>query len=185
MPPTGGATRAVCPGPPMCSNKIRSSVTFQSSFFKGLVSLYFRLKSACSFASRFMLLTQIMHNYQNLTRLLRSPLARAPSVVLFDLKPLIEDGNLQVYMYCVHARKRASGAPEHTSEHVKSQNFQGRAPRPSSDNPFCGATLFVFALGPPPPPPPPPILSAALQVHAYSFTYVSMCDLPIITEVYL
>ena len=48
-----------------------------------------------------MLLTQIMHNY--LTWLLRSPLARAPYVVLFDLKPLIEDSNLQVYMYRVHA----------------------------------------------------------------------------------
>ena len=35
-------------------------------------------------------------NTNNLTWLLRSPLARAPYVVLFDLKPLIEDGNLQV-----------------------------------------------------------------------------------------
>ena len=33
---------------------------------------------------------------------LHSPLARAPYVVFFDLKPLIEDGNLQVYMDCVH-----------------------------------------------------------------------------------
>ena len=43
-----------CKGAPKqcraCSNKIRSSVTFQSSFFKELVSLSFRLKSACSFA---------------------------------------------------------------------------------------------------------------------------------------
>ena len=155
----------------MCSNKIRSSVTFQSSFFKGLVSLYFRLKSACSFASRFMLLTQIMHNYQNLTWLLRSPLARAPSV-LFDLKPLIEDGNLQVYMYCVHARKRASGAPEHTSEHVKSQNFQGACPQTLLRQSILRGHTFCICPGP------PPILSAALQVHAYSFTYVSMCDLP-------
>ena len=89
-----------CKGAPKrcrtCSSKIRSSVTFRSSFFKGLVSLYFRQKSACSFALRFMLLTQIMHNY--LTWLLRSPLARAPYVVLLDLKPLIKDGNLQVYM---------------------------------------------------------------------------------------
>ena len=66
----GGATGAFALGPQCkggpkqcrtCSNKICSSVTFQS---KGLVSLYFRLKSACSFALRFsMLLTQIMHNY--------------------------------------------------------------------------------------------------------------------------
>ena len=34
----------------------------------------------------------------------RSPLARAPFVLLFfDLNSLIENGNLQVYMYCLHA----------------------------------------------------------------------------------
>ena len=55
-----------------CSNQIRSSVTFQSSFFKRLVSLYFWVKSACSFALHFMLL---MQNY--LTWLLCSPLATA------------------------------------------------------------------------------------------------------------
>ena len=51
-----------CKGAPKrcqtCSNKIRSSVTFQSSFFNRLVSLYFLLKSACSYALRFM--TQII-----------------------------------------------------------------------------------------------------------------------------
>ena len=50
-----------CKGAPKqcktCSNKICSSVTFQSSFFKGLVLLNFWLKSACSC---FMLLTQII-----------------------------------------------------------------------------------------------------------------------------
>ena len=111
VPPTGVGgegqheqfvPRPQCKGTPKqcrtCSNKMGSSVTF---FFKGVVLLYFRLKSAFSFGLRFMLMTQIMHNY--LTWLLRSPLAKAPYVVLFDLKPLIEDGNLQVYMYCVHA----------------------------------------------------------------------------------
>ena len=44
------------------------------------------------------------------TWLLRILLARGPYVVLFDLKPLIEDGNLLVYMYCVHAQRRDSGA---------------------------------------------------------------------------
>ena len=58
-----------------CSNKIRLSLTFQSSFFKGLVSLYFRVRSACSFVLCCMLVKQIMHNY--LTCLLRSLLARA------------------------------------------------------------------------------------------------------------
>ena len=86
-----------------------------------------------------------------LTRLLRNPLARAPYVVLLDLKPLIKDGDLQVYMYCAHARKRASEAPEHTSEHVKSQNFFGACPQTPSHNPFCGPPIFLFALGPPNP----------------------------------
>ena len=70
-----------CKGAPKqcrtCLNKIRSSVTFQSSFLKGL---YFRLKSACSFSLRFMLLPQIMHNY--LAWLLHSTLAGAPYVIL-------------------------------------------------------------------------------------------------------
>ena len=101
-------------GPKKCrthSNKMHSSVTFQSTFFKGLVSLYFRLKSACSFALCFMLLTQIMHDY--LTLLLRSSLARALYVVLFDLKPLIGDVNLKVYMYCA-CTKKSLRSPQNT-----------------------------------------------------------------------
>ena len=51
----GGATGAVCPRPPgpqpvLDLFKISLSVTFQSSFFKGLVLLYFRVRSACSSA---------------------------------------------------------------------------------------------------------------------------------------
>ena len=42
--------------------------------------------------------------------------------------------------------------PEHTSEHVKSQNFLGACPPdPPHTIFFCGAPLFVFALGPPNP----------------------------------
>ena len=59
-----------------------------------------------------------MHNY--LTWLLRSPLAKAPYVAFFDPKQLIEDGNLQVYMYYVHARIELQEPSEHTLEHVKS-----------------------------------------------------------------
>ena len=55
----GGATGAVCSGPPNSARLIQirsgSSVTFQYSFFEGLVLLYFRLKSSCSFC--FMLYT--------------------------------------------------------------------------------------------------------------------------------
>ena len=119
-----GATGAVCPGPPnsaglvradlferTCSNKINSSVTFQSSFFKrfNLVSL-FQLKSACSFALRFMRLMQTITII-----LLRSQLAKAPYVVLFVLKPLNRRRQLAgIYMYCVHIRKRGSGPPQNT-----------------------------------------------------------------------
>ena len=58
----GGQQEQFAPGPQCkgapkqcrtCSNKIRLSVTFQSSFFKGLVSLYFRLKSALLFCFAF------------------------------------------------------------------------------------------------------------------------------------
>ena len=54
-----------------------------------------------------MLLKQIMHNYLYVAT--AQPLARAPYVTLFDLKLLIEEGNLQVCMYCMHER-----SPQHT-----------------------------------------------------------------------
>ena len=105
-----------------------SSVTFQYSVrftvFSTEVSLFsfFALYAA---DTNF----RLMHNY--LTWLLRSPLARALYIVLFDLKPLNEDGNLQVYMYCVHARKIASGAP-------RTQISLGHAPRPPPTNHIVG-----------------------------------------------
>ena len=109
----------------------------------------------------------LMHNY--LTRLLRTPLARASYIVLFDLKPLIEDSNLQVYMYCVHTRKRASGAPRTHSRACKISKFPGGVPQdPPHTNPFCGALPFVFALG-------PPILSAALARSVPKASLLSKC----------
>ena len=45
--------------------------------------------------------------------------------------------------------KEPQEPPEHTSEHVKFPG--GGAPIPLSHNPFCGAPLLVFALGPPNP----------------------------------
>ena len=122
----GGGNRGSLPripsvrGPPNSAGLVQDQFVSHIPvyFFKGLVSLYFRVKSACSFALCFMLLKQIMHNY--LRWLLHSPLAKAPYVALFDLKPLIEDGNLQVYMYCVHARKELQEPSEDTLEHVKS-----------------------------------------------------------------
>ena len=109
-----GATGAVCPRPPVEGGPqaVPVSVTFQSRFFKGFVSLYLCLKSTCSFAFCFMLL------------MLRSLLARAPYVVFsICMKPLIEDGNLQCTV-CMH-EKEPKKPPEHTSEHVKSQDLLG------------------------------------------------------------
>ena len=73
--------------------EIRSglSVTFQSSFFKGFIFLYFQLLLCFMFYAADANF-RLMHHH--LTWLLCSPLARAPYVVLFDLKPLIEDSNL-------------------------------------------------------------------------------------------
>ena len=89
-----------------------------------------------------------LHNY--LTWLLRSPQARAPYIVLFDLKQLIEDSILQVYMYYVHARKRASGAPRTHFRECKISKFPGGVP----PDPLA-LSLFRGPLA-------PPILSAAL-----------------------
>ena len=93
-----------------------------------------------------MLLTQIMHNY--LTWPLCSP-RHCMYVILFDLKPLIENGNLQVYMYHVHARKGASGAPRTHLRACKISKFRGACPQTPLTQSICGAPLFVFALGPP------------------------------------
>ena len=58
----GGQQGQFAPGPQPVLDlfKISLSVTFQSSFFKGLVLLYFRVRSACSSALCFMLLKQII-----------------------------------------------------------------------------------------------------------------------------
>ena len=166
MPPNSAHAPKQCR---TCSDKFRSSVAFQSSFLKGLALLYFRLKSACSFALRFTLLTQIMD--KNLTWQLRSTLARASYVVLFDLKPLTEDGNLQVYMYCLHAhKKKTQEPPEHTSEHVKSQNFLGECPQtPLTQSILWGPTSCIC-------PGPTPILSAALVAMYLSGCQNRSCD---------
>ena len=68
-------------------------------------------------------------------------LARAPFVVLFGLKPLNEDGNLQVYVctVCRH-KKEPQKPPEHASEHVTPQTPLAQS--------ILWAPLFVFALGP-------------------------------------
>ena len=86
----------------------------------------------------FMLLTQIMHNY--VTWLLRSPLARALYIILFNLTG--------IYVLCVCTKKSLRSPRTHFRACKISR---GCAPRPRSHNPFCGAPLFVFALGLPNP----------------------------------
>ena len=51
--------------------------------------------------------------------------------------------------------KEPQEPPEHTSEHVKSQNFLGACPQTPRINPFCGAHFLHLPWA-------PPILSAAL-----------------------
>ena len=46
-------------------------------------------------------------------------------------------------------KKEPQEPPEHTSEHVKSQNFMGAHPQIPSHHPYFGAALFVFAMPPP------------------------------------
>ena len=107
--------------------KIGLSVTFQSSFFKGLVSLY---SSEVSLLFCSVFYAAEANNAQLSYVATAQPLARAPYVILFDLKPLIEDGNLQVYIctVCMH-EKESQEPPEHTLQHVKFQNFLGACPQ--------------------------------------------------------
>ena len=107
-------------------------------------SLYF-LSTEVSLLFCFAFYAADANNAQLSYAALRTPLARALYVVLFDLKPLIEDGNLQVNMYFVHARKRA---PEHTSEYVKSQNFLGACPQTPLTQSVWGPK-FCICPGPP------------------------------------
>ena len=68
--------------------------------------------------------------------------------LLFGLKPLLKDGNLQPYSNKCMPKKETQEPPEHTSEYVKSQNFMGDAPRPPSHNPYCRLHFLVLVLGP-------------------------------------
>ena len=89
--------------PGLLTSKIQGTLAF--------VSLYFRLKLACSFASYFMQLMRTSINAHLSYVATVQSASWALYIVLYDLKPLIEDSNLQRYMYCVHAWEGASGAP--------------------------------------------------------------------------
>ena len=111
--------------------------------------------------------------------------ARPPYVVLFDLIPLNKDGNWQVCTVCMCKKEKPEKLSEHTSEHVKSQNFLGACPQtPLTQDGFH----FLYL------PWAPTILSAALQSCDVAFVLVSefnyldpgqSCSLVYIIEVYI
>ena len=142
----GGATGAVCPGPPGPQPvpdlfKISSSVTFQSSFFKGLVLLYFRVKSACSFPLCFMLLKQII-----LVATAQSA-TQGPIRCTFQSETANRRRQLAgIYVLCACTKKELQEPPEHTSEHVKFPG--GMSPDPLTKSILWGPT-FCICPGPP------------------------------------
>ena len=96
---------------------------------------------------------------------LRSPLARAPYVVFFDLKPLLENGNLQVYMtVCMH-EKEPQEPREYISEHVKSL---GGVPLDPPHTINIAGPHFLYL------PWAPPILLAALTMIGNSILLASI-----------
>ena len=88
------------------------------------------------------------------------PLTKVPYVVFFDLKPLNEDGNWQVCMYCVHARNGASEAPRTHFRACKITKLPGGVP-PDPPPPLPPHTINKYG---PHLPRAPTILSAALKM---------------------
>ena len=131
----GGGNRSTLPWAPSVRGapnraelfQIRSSSSFtsQSSFLRSLFRCIVDLKSACFFALYLMLLMQTLKMLTLSYVTTAQSLTRALYVVLFDLKPLNKDGNCTVCML----EKEPQKSPEHTSEHVKSQNFLGVCPQ--------------------------------------------------------
>ena len=74
-----------------------------------------------------------------------SLLAGGPYITLFNLKPLIEDGNLKVGMHCTHA-KAASEAPRTHFRACKISIFPGDMPPDPLAQSLLWPPLFVFAL---------------------------------------
>ena len=61
---------------------------------------------------------------------------------------LIEGGNLQVYMYCVHAQKGTSGAPRTHFRALKSQHFLGAYPQTPLAPSILRGSTFRLCPGP-------------------------------------
>ena len=79
----------------------------------------------------------------------RSPLARAPYVVFFDLKPKTATCRY-ICAVCMH-EKEPQEPPEHTSQHVKSQNFLGVCPQTPLTQAILWGPTFCICPGPPNP----------------------------------
>ena len=128
--------------------KIRSSVTFlQSSFFKGISFAVFSSEVNLLFCFAFY--AADANNVQLFYVATAHFASTLPYVVLFDLKPLIEDGNLLVYMYCVHARRRDSGAPRTHFRACKISKFLGGVlPDPPHTIHFAGPHFLYLPLAP-------------------------------------
>ena len=112
-----------------------------------------------------MLLVQIMHNY--LMWQLRSLLARAPVRRTFQSETANRRRQLSgIYVLCACTNKEPQGPPEHTSEHVKSQNFLGACPHTPLKQSILWGPHFLYL------PWAPRILLAALlscSLPYYSF----------------
>ena len=93
------------------------------------------------FALTLMTQTSQMHTLSYVTT--AQPLTKAPYVVLFDLKPLNEDGNWQV---CVHACSKRSLRTHFRA--CKISKFPGGMPPVPPHTIYTMGLLFVFALGP-------------------------------------
>ena len=121
-----------------------SSFTSQPSFLKRFVSLYcwFQVSQLRCFRLSCWRKLQ-MYTLSCVTT--AQPLARAPYVVLFDLKLLNEDGNWQV---CMHARKGVSEASRIHFRACKISKFSGGCPQTPLRQSIAWPPLFVFALAP-------------------------------------
>ena len=145
----GGNRCSLPQTPKQCSTLYTFIYTSQSSFSKGYVSLYCWFQVSLLFCFAFMLLERKLQR-THFTCLLCSPLARAQYVILYDLKLVNKDSNLQVYIYCKHAHKEASEAPR---THFRACKISWRCALPQSI--LWGHFLYL--------PWAPPILLAALD----------------------
>ena len=148
----GGQQGQFAPGP-QCEGAPNDAELFQmrsSSSPSRFISLYCWFQVSLLFGFALTLLTQTSNIAHFILReTTAQPVTRAPYVVLFDLKPLNEDGNWQVCMYCMYVRKGASEAPWTHFRACKIVKFPGGvSPDPPHTIYNMGPTLCICP-GPP------------------------------------